>query len=102
MKKVFVTREFTKNPADFTKEVFIRMAIEDVEAAKVEYRKWSDEVAEQRYNKDCEEHAKRREQRILDITNDSYKRYKREFYRQRRVEQEIVKIPEILPRGYYH
>lgn len=102
MKKVFVTREFTKNPNDFTKEEFIRMAIEDVEAAKVEYRKWSDEVAEQRYNKDCEEHAKRREQRILAITNDSYKRYKREFYRQRWVEQEIVKIPEILSRGYYH
>lgn len=102
MKKVFVTREFTKNPADFTKEEFIRMAIEDAEVAKVEYRKWSDEVAEQRYNKECEEHAKRREQRILDITNNSYKRYKREFYRQRWVEQEVAKIPKTLTKGYWH
>lgn len=102
MKKVFVTREFTKNPADFTKEEFIRMAIEDAEVAKVEYRKWSDEVAEQRYNKDCEEYAKHREQRILDITNNSYKRYKRESYRQRWVEQEVAKIPKTLTRGYWH
>ena len=102
MKKVFVTREFTKNPADFTKEEFIRMAIEDVEAAKVEYRKWSDEVAEQRYNKECEEYANRREQKILDITNASYKKYKREFYRQRWVEQEVAKLPKTLTRGYWH
>ena len=92
MKKVFVTREFTKNPADFTKEEFIRMAIEDAEVAKVEYRKWSDEVAEQRYNKECEEHANRREQKILDITNASYKKYKREYYRQRWVFQEVAKL----------
>lgn len=102
MKKVFVSREFVKNPAELSKEEFIKMAIEDVEVAKVEYRKWIDEVTEQLYKKDCEEYAKRREQRILDITNTSYKKYKREFYRQRWVEQEIAKLPETLARGYWH
>lgn len=102
MKKVFVSREFVKNPAELSREEFIKMAIEDVEVAKVEYRKWSEEVTEQRYKEDCEEYAKRREQRILDITNTSYKKYKREFYRQRWVEQEIAKLPETLARGYWH
>lgn len=102
MKKVFVSREFVKSPAELSKEEFIKMAIEDVEVAKVEYRKWSEEVTEQRYKEDCEEYAKRREQRILDITNTSYKKYKREFYRQRWVEQEIAKLPETLTRGYWH
>lgn len=102
MKKVFVSREFVKSPAELSKEEFIKMAIEDVEVAKVEYRKWSEEVTEQRYKEDCEEYAKRREQRILDITNTSYKKYKREFYRQRWVEQEIAKLPETLARGYWH
>lgn len=102
MKKVFVSREFVKSPAKLNKEEFIKMAIEDVEVAKVEYRKWSEEVTEQRYKEDCEEYTKRREQRILDITNTSYKKYKREFYRQRWVEQEIAKLPETLARGYWH
>ena len=44
MKATFVTREFGKNPADITREEFIKMAIEDVEKAKVAYRQWSDEV----------------------------------------------------------
>lgn len=102
MKKVFVSREFVKSPAELSKEEFIKMAIEDVEVAKVEYRKWSEEVTEQRYKEDCEEYAKHREQRILDITNTSYKKYKREFYRQRWVEQEIAKLPKTLTRGYWH
>ena len=78
MKATFVTREFGKNPADITREEFIKMAIEDVEKAKVAYRQWSDEVAEQRYKEDCERHAERREQKILDITNASNKKYQRE------------------------
>lgn len=102
MEKVFVSREFVKSPVELSKDEFVKMAIEDIEIAKVEYRKWSDEVAEQKYKKDCEEYAKLREQRILDITNTSYKKYKREFYRQRWVEQEIAKLPKTLARGYGH
>ena len=102
MKATFVTREFGKNPADITREEFIKMAIEDVEKAKVLYRQWSDEVAEQRYKEDCERHAERREQKILDITNASYKKYKREYYRQRWVMQEVAKIPKTIARGYWH
>ena len=102
MKATFVTREFGKNPADITREEFIKMAIADVETAKVGYRQWSDEVAEQRYKEDCERHAERREQKILDITNASYKKYKREYYRQRWVMQEVAKIPKAITRGYWH
>ena len=43
MKATFVTREFGKNPADITREEFIKMAIEDVEKAKVRLSKLSDD-----------------------------------------------------------
>lgn len=102
MRATFVTREFGKNPADITKEEFVKMAIEDIEKAKVAYKIWSDEEAEQRYKEDCERHAERREQKILDITNASYKKYKREYYRQRWVMQEVAKIPKTLVKGYWH
>lgn len=102
MKKVFVSREFVKSPAELSKDEFIKMATEDIEVAKVEYRKWSNEVAEQRYKKDCEEYAKRREQKVHDIIDASYKKYKRETYRQRWVEQEIAKLSKTLTRGYQH
>lgn len=102
MKATFVTREFGKNPADITREEFIKIAIEDVEKAKVAYRKWSEEEAEKRYKEDCERHAERRKQKILDITNASYKKYKREYYRHRWVMQEVAKIPKTIARGYYH
>ena len=102
MKAIFVTREFTKNAADLTKEEFIDMAIADVEVAKVEYKKWSEEEAEKRYQADCVTYAERRVKRIDDIINNSYKRYKRESNRLRWLEQEIAKVPETLGRGYYH
>lgn len=102
MKKVFVSREFVKSPAELSKDEFIKMATEDIEVAKVEYRKWSNEVAEQRYKDDCEEYAKRREQKVHDIIDASYKKYKRESYRQHWVEQEIAKLSKTLTRGYQH
>lgn len=102
MKATFVTREFGKNPADITKEEFIKMAIEDIEKAKSAYKIWSSERAEERYKKDSERHAEYREKKIKDITNASYKKYKREYYRQRWVMQEIAKIPRDIKRGYCH
>ena len=102
MKATFVTREFGKNPADITKEEFIKMAIEDIEKAKSAYKIWSCERAEERYKKDSERHAEYREKKIQDITNASYKKYKREYYRQRWVMQEIAKIPRYIKRGYCH
>ena len=102
MKKVFVSREFVKSPAELSKDEFIKMAIDDIEVAKVEYRKWSEEVAEQRYKEDCEEYTKHREQKVQDIIDASYKKYKRELYRQHWVEQEIAKLPKTLTRGYSH
>ena len=102
MKATFVTREFGKNPADITKEEFIKMAIEDIEKAKSAYKIWSSERAEERYQKHSERHAEYREKKIQDITNASYKKYKREYYRQRWVMQEIAKVPRYIKRGYWH
>lgn len=97
MKATFVTREFGKNPADITREEFIKMAIEDIEKTKVAYRKWSDEVADQRFEEYKKSYAERREQRMLDIINTSYKKYKREYYRARWVATEIAKIEKKYP-----
>ena len=102
METTFVTREFVKNPADITREEFVKMAIEDIEKAKSAYKIWSDEKAEQRYKEDCQRHAERREQKIQDIIDASYKKYKKEYYRQRWVMQEVAKIPKTLTRGYWH
>ena len=102
MKTTFVTREFGKNPADITKEEFIKMALEDIEKAKSAYKIWSYERAEERYKEDCKRHAEYREKKIQEITDASYKKYKREFYRQRWAMQEIAKIPTAIERGYWH
>ena len=103
MKATFVTREFGKNPADITREEFIKMAIEDVEKAKVGYRQWSDEEAEKRYEEDTKRHRERLDQKMLDIINTSYKKYKREYYRARWVASEIAKLPgRFIERGYWH
>ena len=97
MKQVYVSREFTKNPAELTREEFIKMAIEDVEVAKVGYRKWSEEEAEKRYEEDTKRHRERLDQ------NASYKKYKREYYRARWVASEIAKLPgRFIERGYWH
>ena len=102
MKAVFVTREFGKSGAELTKDEFIQMLIEDFSTARVEYRKYSDIKAEETYQKDCEQHKNRREQRIQKIIDDSFKRYKREFYRLRWVESEMKKVPsEVLERHPY-
>ena len=99
----FVTREFNKNSSEITREEFINMFLEDIENAKVAYRKWSDEIAEARYQKDNEEYAIKRAEKIEKIIADSYKLYKREFYRLRWVEKEIAKLPEgLIAKGYQH
>lgn len=102
MKATFVTRNFGKSGSEITKEEFIKMMIEDVESAKVRYREWSDKVAEETYRKDCIAHEERRQQRIQQIIADSFKKYKREYYRLRWVENEIAKLPISIEKGYYH
>jgi hypothetical protein len=102
MKAVFVTREFGKSGAELTKDEFIQMLMEDFSVARVAYRKYSDIKAEETYQKDCENHKKRREQRIQRIIDDSFKKYKREPYRLRWVDSEMKKVPsEVLERQPY-
>lgn len=102
MKEVFVTRDFGKIGAELTKDEFIQMLMEDFSVARVEYRKYSDRNAEEAYIRDCERHKKSREQRIQRIIDDSFKKYKREFYRLRWVESEMKKVPsEVLERNPY-
>lgn len=102
MKEVFVTREFGKSGAELTKDEFIQMLMEDFSTARVEYRKYSDTKAEETYQKDCEYHKQRREQRIQQIIDDSFKKYKRESYRLRWVDSEMKKVPsEVLERHPY-
>ena len=102
MKAVFVTREFGKTGAELTREEFIKMMMEDFDVARVEYRKYSDIKAEETYQKDCEYHKKCREQRIQKIIDDSFKKYKREYYRLRWVDSELKKVPsEVIERRPY-
>ena len=102
MKATFVTREFGKTGAELTKEEFIQMMNEDIATAKVEYRAWSDKTAEDKYIADSKIYAERRQQKIKDIIDLSFKKYKKEYYRLRWVDKEIAKIPEPLAKGYYH
>lgn len=103
MKGTFATREFDgKTGAMLTKEEFIAMAIADVETAKESYMKAAEEDAEATYKRDLESFADRRAQKIQEIIDTSYKKYKREFYRLRWVEQEIAKVPTEMSKNYYH
>lgn len=99
MKKVFVTREFNKSASEITKAEFIQMMSEDIAVAIAEYRVWSAEEAEKKYQADNESYKIRRAEKIAHIVDNSYKKYKREFYRLRYVESEIAKLPENLDRS---
>lgn len=103
MKMTFVIRELGKTGSELTKDEFIKMMMEDIEIASEEYRKWSDEVAEQKYIKDSEAYAIRRQQVNDRIVEESYKKYKRESYRLRWVEKMMTAYPEVLDRdSCYH
>ena len=102
MKTLFVTRELGKSGAEITREEFVQMMMADIAIAKVEYRKYSDEKAEEAYQKDYKTHIQWREWKIQQIIDKSYKIYKRESYRLRWVEREMKKVPsEVFERSYY-
>ena len=101
MEKVLVVREFGKAGVEVSKEEFIQMMLSDIELAKVEYRKWSDEVAEQKYISDCEAYAIRRQQVYERIVKNSYEKYKKEYYRLRWVEKMMTAYTEVMERNSY-
>ena len=101
MKKVFVTRNFEKNASEITREEFVAMMRADVEVAIAEFREWSAIESEKKYQVDNEAYKIRRAEKIEQIIAESYKKYKREFYRLRYVEREIASIPDSLDRCYY-
>jgi hypothetical protein len=100
--ETLISRNFEKSSTEITKEEFVKMMTEDIENARVIYRKLSDEKAERTFAEDCEKHKTNRENKIKKIIEESFKLYKREFYRNRWVEKEIAKLPETIERGYYH
>ena len=102
MKKVFVTRNFEKNASEITREEFVAMMRADVEVAIAEFREWTAVEGEKKYQVDNEAYKIRRADKVERIIAESYKKYKREFYRLRYVEREIASIPENLDRSYSH
>ena len=101
MKKVFVTRIFNKNASEITREEFVAMMRADVESTITKFRTWSAIVKDKKYQEDNEAYKIRRAEKVERIISESYKKYKREFYRLRYVEREIATIPENLDRCYY-
>ena len=102
MKLTFAQRNLEKKAIEITKDEFIKMFTEDIEATKEPYRKWYKEKADMRYKKDCDDFQARREKSIQRIIDESYKKYKRESSRQKWVDKEIAKLPTELERGYWH
>lgn len=99
----FVSRTFDSNGANITREQFIQMLIEDINTAKIEFRKHSDLRAEEDYQRDIQSYKERRERQIERIIEKSYMKYKRESNRIAWVERESAKIPETIERNpYYH
>ena len=99
MKKVFVTRKFNKNASEITREEFVEMMRADVEATIAKFRTWSAIVGDKKYQEDNEAYKIRRAEKVERIISESYKKYKREFYRLRYVEREIASLPENLMRN---
>lgn len=102
MKLTFAQRNLEQKAIELTKDEFIKMFTEDIEAAKEPYRNWYKEKADMRYKKDCDDFQARREKNIQRIIDESYKKYKRESSRQKWVDREIAKLPTELERGYWH
>ena len=99
MKKVFVTRKFNKNASEITREEFVAMMRADVEATIAKFRTWTAIVGDKKYQEDNEAYKIRRAEKVEQIISESYKKYKREFYRLRYVDREIAKLPENLIRN---
>lgn len=99
MKKVFVTRKFNKNASEITREEFIAMMRADIEATIAKFRTWSAIVGDKKYQEDNEAYKIRRAEKVERIISESYKKYKREFYRLRYVDREIASLPENLIRN---
>lgn len=99
MKKVFVTRKFNKNASEITRDEFIAMMRADIEATIAKFRTWSAIVNDKKYQEDNEAYKIRRAEKVEQIISESYKKYKREFYRLRYVDREIAKLPENLIRN---
>lgn len=99
MKKVFVTRKFNKNASEITRDEFIAMMRADIEATIAKFRTWSAIVNDKKYQEDNEAYKIRRAEKIERIISESYKKYKREYYRLRYVEREIASLPENLIRN---
>ena len=99
MKKVFVTRKFNKNASEITRDEFIAMMRADIEATIAKFRTWSAIVNDKKYQEDNEAYKIRRAEKVEQIISESYKKYKREFYRLRYVEREIASLPENLIRN---
>ena len=102
MKLTFAQRNLETKAIEITKDEFIKMFTEDIEATKEPYRKWYKEKADMRYKKDCDDFQARREKSIQRIIDESYKKYKRESSRQKWVDKEIAKLPTVLKRDYWH
>lgn len=96
MKKVFVTRKFNKNASEITRDEFVAMMISDIESTIAKYRAWSAIVSDKKYQEDNEAYKILRAEKVERIIAESYKKYKREFYRLRYVEREIASLPENL------
>ena len=99
MKKVFVTRKFNKKASEITREEFVAMMRADVEATIAKFRTWTAIVGDKKYQEDNEAYKIRRAEKVEQIISESYKKYKREFYRLRYVDREIAKLPENLIRN---
>ena len=99
MKKVFVTRKFNKNASEITRDEFISMMRADIEATIAKFRTWTAIVGDKKYQEDNEAYKIRRAEKVEQIISESYKKYKREFYRLRYVEREIASLPENLIRN---
>lgn len=99
MKKVFVTRKFNKNASEITRDEFISMMRADIEATIAKFRTWTAIVGDKKYQEDNEAYKIRRAEKVEQIISESYKKYKREYYRLRYVEREIASLPENLIRN---
>ena len=88
------SRPIGKKLSELSKKEFVTMFIEDIEVAKVEYRKFTDLCAKEKYEKEKKFWEENREKTIKSIIEYSLEKYKREFYRVRWVENEIERLPK--------
>lgn len=95
-------RDLGFSPTALSANEFVNMIMHDIADAKEAYLEISTRDAEAAYERDKKNYIERRNKAINKIMEESFVKYKREYYRQQWLKKELAKWPAKLERSHWH